>query len=118
MRYCWIEGPIEAQWIGSAYDNGRQWFESTAFGLTKASQSRTSIGTIVRTTEPDFGLAECFRTHDVCLFESECALQHALNDSLTAFFKVLDGLTLDDLVRNQPKVFSNFKRTAARKPGN
>ena len=70
-------------------------------GVTLSKDAvNASIGDIVRSTEPDFALAECFRAREVCLFESQCTLQHALDDAMKAFFAVLDGLTLGDLVRN------------------
>lgn len=62
-----------------------------------------NIGQVVRKTEPDFFIAECFdeATHD-CMFSGSCALQHELGHAMDAFLKVLDGLTLADVLPGSP----------------
>jgi len=67
--------------------------------IAKNANSAT-IGEIVRTTEPDFALAECFRRNGYCRFAPQCTLQSILSDSLRAFFAVLDRHTLGDLVQD------------------
>lgn len=56
------------------------------------------IGDVVRCTEPDLGLVECFRTPHSCAIESSCALSRILSQALNAFLDVLDQHTLADLV--------------------
>lgn len=56
------------------------------------------IGDVVRHTEPDLGLVECFRAPHSCTIESACALSGILGKALDAFLEVLDGHTLADLV--------------------
>ena len=64
------------------------------------STSSATLGDIVRSTEPDFAMAECFRRNGFCRFAPHCTLQTVLSDSLRAFFAVLDQHTLGDLVRD------------------
>jgi Rrf2 family nitric oxide-sensitive transcriptional repressor len=56
------------------------------------------VGHVVRLTEPDLGLVECFRTPGVCAIEPACVLSKALGEALSAFLHVLDGYTLADLI--------------------
>jgi Rrf2 family transcriptional regulator, nitric oxide-sensitive transcriptional repressor len=59
------------------------------------------IGAIVRASEPDFALVECFdRGHNRCVISPVCRLQGGLREALDAFFRVLDGLTLADILHN------------------
>lgn len=56
------------------------------------------LGDVVRATEENFALAECFEPGEIgCPLVSSCGLNQALNEALTAFFKVLDGYTLAEL---------------------
>lgn len=57
------------------------------------------IGEVVRRTEPDLNLVECFRTPRTCTIEPACVLSGALAQALAAFLEVLDGYTLADLVK-------------------
>ena len=56
------------------------------------------LGDIVRATEPDFALVECFGTDNSCLITPRCRLRGVLNDALLAFLATLDGHTLADLI--------------------
>jgi Rrf2 family nitric oxide-sensitive transcriptional repressor len=56
------------------------------------------VGEVVRLTEPDLGLVECFRTPHSCAIESVCVLSGVLGEALEAFLDVLDRHTLGDLV--------------------
>jgi Rrf2 family nitric oxide-sensitive transcriptional repressor len=57
------------------------------------------IGQLVRDTEEDFGLVECFhREGRPCVVEPACLLNDALGEALDAFIGVLDRYTLADLV--------------------
>ncbi|MEI7026360.1 RrF2 family transcriptional regulator [Paenibacillus sp. y28] len=61
-----------------------------------------NIGTVVRRTEEDFYMVECF--HDgknACILSPVCQLKHTLQEALEAYFRVLDGYTLADLTHNQ-----------------
>ena len=56
------------------------------------------IGDVVRATETDFRLVECFdpRTN-LCILAPSCRLKHLFDDALQAYFKALDGATLADM---------------------
>jgi len=58
------------------------------------------IGEVIRRTEESLALAECFDPkHSDCCIAGTCALQGILDRALGAFFAVLDGYTLADLLR-------------------
>lgn len=57
------------------------------------------VGEVVRLTEPDFRIVECFGAGvPECRLHGSCVLTTALGEALEAFFEVLDGYTLADLV--------------------
>lgn len=55
------------------------------------------IGAVLRATEPDFALVECFGADNHCLVTPRCRLRGVLNEALNAFMTTLDGYTLADL---------------------
>ncbi len=57
-----------------------------------------NLGRLVRDTEQDFALVECFTSGDRCAITPACQLKLVLSEALEAFFKVLDGYTLADLL--------------------
>lgn len=64
---------------------------------TAADQIR--IGDIFRDIEGALPIAECFADADnSCPFVSSCRLRVALQDAAVAFYRSLDGITLDALV--------------------
>lgn len=68
-------------------------------GLTLARPPRKiRLGDVVRATEPDFALVECFGTGNQCLITRSCRLRGILNEGLAAFNAVLDKHTLADLM--------------------
>jgi Rrf2 family transcriptional regulator, nitric oxide-sensitive transcriptional repressor len=56
------------------------------------------LGDVVRATEADFALVECFATGNQCIISRCCALPNVLNEALNAFVRTLDRYTLDDLM--------------------
>ncbi|MFB9948230.1 Rrf2 family transcriptional regulator [Rhizobium puerariae] len=56
------------------------------------------IGDLVRATEPDFAMVECFKTGNACRITPSCRLRGILGDAVLAFLDVLDRHTLQDLV--------------------
>jgi len=62
------------------------------------------IGDVVRATEPDFALVECFSTGNQCVITKCCKLQGVLEDALQAFLAVLDQHTLESIAL-RPKDF-------------
>jgi len=64
--------------------------------------SAINIGALMRDTEPDFNLVECFSEHNKCCITPVCDLQSMLREALQAFLATLDTYTLADVVR-QPQ---------------
>ena len=57
------------------------------------------LGTVVRATETDFSLVECFDPAlNQCRINQNCRLKGVLNQATQSFLAVLDGITLADLV--------------------
>lgn len=60
------------------------------------------IGDVVRSTETDFFMAECFdRENRACLYTPSCALKVVLRKATAAYLDVLDGVTLADLIKKE-----------------
>jgi Rrf2 family nitric oxide-sensitive transcriptional repressor len=55
------------------------------------------LGDVVRATEPDFALVECFATGNQCVITGCCRLPRVLDEALDAFLGVLDRHTLESL---------------------
>ena len=74
--------------------------------------AKIRIGDVVRASETDFRLVECFdpRTN-VCTLTPSCRLKHLFDAALQAYFRELDGATLADMVASGPP------RAAARRVG-
>lgn len=61
-----------------------------------------NLGTLVRATEQDFTLVECFNSPtDTCKLTPICHLKGVFAEALAAFLAVLDGYTLADLSPNK-----------------
>lgn len=58
-----------------------------------------NVGAVVRSTETDFNMVECFDplTNECCLIES-CHLKSLLGQAVQAYLAVLDAVTLADLI--------------------
>jgi Rrf2 family nitric oxide-sensitive transcriptional repressor len=65
---------------------------------------RIKLGDVIRTTEPDFALVECFGAGNECVITRSCRLRGILHEGLEAFNAVLDKYTLADLMI-RPKYF-------------
>jgi len=79
------------------------------------------LGEVVRRTEPDFGLVDCFRASECCAIQPACLLTGVLQEALDAFLAVLDRYTLADLV-GKPRMLASLLKipaapSAADKPG-
>lgn len=81
-------------------------------GGLKLAKNPASIrlGDLIRLTEPDFALVECFSTANKCIVTSRCRLRGVFKEALVAFVRVLDNYTLKDLLL-RPKDF-DFKSAA------
>lgn len=60
-----------------------------------------NLGGLVRKTEEDFNIVECFSDHNTCPISPVCTLRGVLNKALYAFLQVLDGYTLADISKNK-----------------
>lgn len=65
-----------------------------------------NVGVLVRETEQDLNLVECFSEHNQCRITPVCELKHVLAEALQAFLATLDRYTLADLVppRQKPQL--------------
>ncbi|MBL8584204.1 MAG: iron-responsive transcriptional regulator RirA [Rhizobiaceae bacterium] len=60
---------------------------------------------VVRVTEENFAMAECFENDEAeCPLVDHCALNAALREALNAFFEVLGRHSIADLVRQKADV--------------
>ncbi len=58
-----------------------------------------NIGEVVRNTEDNFHMAECFNAeNNQCVLTPVCSLRFILNDALKAYLEVLDNYTLKDII--------------------
>lgn len=60
---------------------------------------RINVGRLVRKTEPDFALVECFdKKTNACVITPFCSLKDVLFEAQARFLEVLDRHTLADLL--------------------
>lgn len=68
------------------------------------------IGEVVRNTEADLALVECFQPGNLnCPITPVCTLRHVLGGALDAFLDVLDHYTLADLLQPRAKLLKVFR---------
>lgn len=59
-----------------------------------------NIGKVVRQTETDFYMAECFDSNNKsCAYSAACTLKNVLGAATDAYLQVLDDVTLQDLIK-------------------
>ena len=76
----------------------------------KLEPADINIGALVRQTETDFFMAECFdRDNNQCALSSACKLKRVLSDATQAYLAVLDSVTLEALL--MPQVAPGSGRT-------
>jgi Rrf2 family nitric oxide-sensitive transcriptional repressor len=61
------------------------------------------VGDVIRSTEANLALVECFAPASGCRIEPACGLRPLLGEALDAFFAVLDRNTVADLVARRRK---------------
>ena len=88
----------------------------TRAGFLKATRGRTGglalakrpdkirLSDVIRATEPDFALVECFTPGNNCLITPRCRVKGVLKEALNSFVETLDRYTLADLILS-PKDF-------------
>lgn len=85
--------------------------------------SQINIGQLIRHTESDFALVQCFeelKKQDIaliptvnfsttstsyCAIAPACTLKSAIAEAAEAFIQVLDGYTLDDFLKNKDELY-------------
>ncbi|AYC30407.1 RrF2 family transcriptional regulator [Paenisporosarcina cavernae] len=77
-------------------------------GIRLAIQPKEiNIGKLIRQTEDDFYLVECFDcARNKCVITPVCYLKGILAQALRAYLAVLDGYTLEDLLENKAELRS------------
>ena len=73
------------------------------------------LGDVLRLTEPDFDMVECFATGESCVVSGCCRLPRVMQQGLDAFLAVFDGVTLAD-VALAPDAFLSPQARAAGRP--
>ena len=81
------------------------WLETTrgrGGGLRlQQSPDQIVLGDVIRHTESDFDMVECFNPAiNACRLDGSCRLKFTLKEALNQYLKVLDGITLADLVQS------------------
>lgn len=90
------------QWLGS------QGYVDTArgkFGGIRLAENAASlrVGDLVRLTEQDTVLLECFGSDNRCAITPACRLKKIFADAQEAFYQSLSRYTLEDLVRGEQR---------------
>ena len=63
------------------------------------------IGDVVRQTEDDFQLVECFnKESNACVIAPACRLKGVLQEALDAYLKILDKYTIEDFIQNKDEL--------------
>lgn len=70
---------------------------SGGFRLARAPD-QINLGNLLRQTEPDFGLAECFLPGNTCRITPACRLPMVMNKALANFLETFDDYTLADML--------------------
>ena len=120
LMYCAAsqarEQPVTITEIAESYDISRShltkivqelsaggWLETTrgrggGMRLIKPAKDIT-LGAVVRATETDFTMVECFDPAlNQCRLSQHCGLKGVLHQAMQSYFSVLDRVTLADLV--------------------
>ena len=64
---------------------------------------RIMLGTVVRLTEPDFAMVECFTgANNRCVLSARCRLKCVLRDATNAYLETLDRTPLSAMLASEP----------------
>jgi Rrf2 family nitric oxide-sensitive transcriptional repressor len=75
------------------------------------------IGDVVRLTEPDFALVECFATGNQCVLTRCCKLAGVMSEAAASFQATLDRYTLADILLEPSDFFGGPPPSRQREPG-
>ncbi|SHL89837.1 RrF2 family transcriptional regulator [Vreelandella subglaciescola] len=78
--------------------------------LLNRSPHSISLGAVIRDTEQEMALVECFRDDNACVITPHCRLQPILAEALDAFLRVLDAYTLADLLDGRSAELSKLMK--------
>jgi Rrf2 family nitric oxide-sensitive transcriptional repressor len=67
-----------------------------------------TVGEVVRSTEDDLALVECFREDNQCVITPECELKRVFGRARAAFLAALDEETISDLMVQRRKMASRL----------
>lgn len=81
--------------------------------LLNRSPHGISLGAVIRDTEQEMALVECFRDDNACVITPHCRLQPILAEALDAFLRVLDAYTLADLLDGRSAELSRLMKIPA-----
>lgn len=73
------------------------------------SANDISIGDVIRNTESDFYMVDCFNPEGDCPIKRSCILQQIINEALGAFLQTLDQYTLADITKNSKSIMKNLE---------
>ena len=74
--------------------------------------SEIRLGDVVRCTERDFDLVECFNsTGNTCVIDGACKLKKILHDANLSFLDVLDSYSLEDITSNPKALLALIARS-------
>ena len=65
------------------------------------SPTDINVGILVRETEQDLSIVECFSSKNACRITPVCGLRSMFGEALGAFLDVLDKYTLADVIQDQ-----------------
>jgi len=60
-----------------------------------------NVGVLVRETEQDLSIVECYSSQNACKITPVCGLKSMFGEALQAFLSVLDQYTLQDVIKEQ-----------------
>ncbi|MEO8742069.1 MAG: Rrf2 family transcriptional regulator [Lysobacteraceae bacterium] len=118
--------------MATLFDISRSHLTKVASGLTRAGYltavrgragglklamdpDQIRLGDVLRESEPDYVLVECFGTDNHCIISPHCRLRGILGEALDAFTATLDRYTLNDLLL-RPEHFGLPKQLRKRIP--
>lgn len=68
--------------------------------------SDLKLGTVIRAVEPDFNIVECFDSEaNQCVVTPFCRVKKELNGALNVFLETLDQVSIEDVIRNNRKLW-------------
>ncbi|KAA0948465.1 Rrf2 family transcriptional regulator [Sporosarcina sp. ANT_H38] len=71
----------------------------------KVEPKNINVGELVRMTEDDFHLVECFNSEsNSCILSPVCRLKGILHEALNAYLAVLDNYTVADFIINKDEL--------------